>query len=100
MGVGSQRHASAAWSLEKCHSIPSAEVGVGFQAGLKGIEKKISFAAKEIRNLNFSTEGVRNVCLFLVIWLFYALLRLVAKLHYFSTFFIYTVYYLLSNNIS
>jgi hypothetical protein len=44
MGVSIQRHTPDAWFLEDCYSVACAEVWVGFQAGLKSMEMKKSFA--------------------------------------------------------
>ena len=48
MGVSIQRHAPAIWSLEEGHDDPCAELWVGFQAGLKCMEKKKSFATQRV----------------------------------------------------
>lgn len=50
MGVSIQRHTQDAWSPEECHGVPWEEVWVGFQASLKSMEKKKSFATQRDSN--------------------------------------------------
>lgn len=65
MGVSIQRHAPATWSLEEGYDVHCAEVWVGFQAGLKCMEKKKSFDTQ--RDSNPELWYWRNIkCVFIV----------------------------------